>query len=449
MSGPAVSQAWRPLPTSRWSRKMAAHLLRRAGFGGTPDDLDLATQRGMKDTVAWLVDIGEGRDTLDTVARNLHTMFSRDTRAVLRGRWIFRMINTPRPLEEKLTLFWHSHFATSLAKVRSVNMMRKQNETLRRHALGPFRNLLGAISRDPAMIRWLDNERNRRGQANENFARELLELFSLGIGSYTEQDVKETARAFTGWHIKGGEFYFDARQHDTGVKTLLGRSSNFGGEGVLDLILEQQACAHHLARKLFRFFAFEGADAKLLVPLAQRIRQDGYQLGGALRMLFRSRIFYSSWSRLHQIKSPAEFVIGTVQRLMARVDPPGLAGAMAGMGQDLFFPPNVKGWDGGKAWISSTLLFERQAFARQLVLARGGTLALGASTDLLGPLDQAGVTGHRGVVDFYIERLLPDGVSPSMHTRLLQYFESTRGTRHRRVAELVHLILSSPEYQLS
>jgi len=449
VSGPEVAQAWKTLPASRWNTKMAAHLLRRAGFGGTPDDRQLASERGMEDTVAWLLEIQPTRDPVETAARDLHTMFSQDEQSVLRGRWVYRMINTPRPLEEKLTLFWHGEFATSLAKVRNVAWMREQNRTFRRHALGSFRELLLAISRDPAMIRWLDNDRNRKGQPNENYARELFELFSLGIGHYSERDVQEAARAFTGWHIRGDAFFFYASQHDNGSKTVFGKTGNFSGDRIIELIMGQKRCAQFLAERLFSFFAYAGADAALIQPLAARIRKDDYQLAGALGMLLRSRIFYSRWSRLRQIKSPAEFVIGTVQALMARVNPAQLAQQMAGMSQNLFFPPDVKGWDGGQAWISSTLLFARQKFARALVLAEGNMLGMGTRTDLIGPLTRAGITGARQTVDFYIQRLLPDGVSPGLHKRLLTYLEQAKGPRRTQVAELVHLILSSPEYQLA
>lgn len=440
---------WEPLPTGDWDRAAAAHLLRRAAFGGTPDDLEAAAAGGLGDTLAWLFAGEPEGDPIDAGMRALGQGETYDARNAARGAWAYRLIHAASPLRERMTLFWHSHFATGLQKVGQVAWMRQQIQTLRETCFGPFDRQLLRIAKDPAMLRWLDNTQNKKDAPNENFARELFELFSLGIGNYTETDIKEAARAFTGWHLKEGEFFFNSYQHDDGVKRVLGKRGRLGGEDVIRRVLELPACATFLASKLFSHFAWEDPEPALVEPLARRIRDDDYRFDGALRMLFRSKLFYSERARLRQIKSPVEYVVGMIQALGAKVPPAEAANAMSQMGQRLYEPPSVKGWDGGRAWISSAALFQRQSFARRLVRVAHSP-RFGWALDLLGPPQRAGATEPEARVRFWLERLLPGAHDAATVSRLTRFFSrEQKGSLARRSAELVHLICSLPDYQLA
>ena len=281
---------------------------------------------------------------------------------------------TRRPLKEKLALFWHSHFATSIDKVRDYRKMLAQYESLREHANGGFRDMLIAMAQDPAMLKYLDNRDNVKGRPNENFAREIFELFSLGDGNYTEEDIKEAARAFTGWTDNGLVFINRPDLHDDGEKTILGRTGDFDGEDVIDIILEQDATARFMARKLYRFFVRDELSPDLQAGLASVLRQEGYQFAPFLEQLFLSRDFYSSPSYATQFKSPVHLVVSTYRKLGFKKVPsqPGFHAVTSGLGQEIFAPPNVKGWDGGQSWINPSTLFERQNFARYVLFATDG-----------------------------------------------------------------------------
>ncbi len=276
---------------------------------------------------------------------------------------------TTSPLSEKMTLFWHNHFVSSDQKVRSPHLMYRQNLLLRRHALGNFATLLHEIARDPAMVIYLDNASNRKAQPNENFAREVMELFTLGEGHYTEHDVKEAARAFTGWSIDfdTGEFLFRAPQHDDGPKTVLGRSGNLGGEDVLRVLLAHPRTAEHVVEKLWREFVSPSLDPAEVKRIARRFRDSGYDIRAALRALLTSNTFYAEHNRATLIKSPVELVIGTLRQFrFSTGEMLPFALSVAQLGQNLFAPPNVKGWPGGEAWINSTTLLARKQLLERL-----------------------------------------------------------------------------------
>lgn len=286
----------------------------------------------------------------------------------LRAWWLKEMLDTDSPLTEKMTLFWHNHFVSSQQKVKSPVLMYRQNLLLRRYALGRFGDLLHAVARDPAMVLYLDNASNRKGNPNENFAREVMELFTLGEGHYTEQDIKEAARAFTGWGIdrNTGGFRFYPRQHDDGEKTVLGRSGRLSGDDVLDILLAQPATAEFITAKLWREFVSPQPDAVEVRRLATVFRDSGYDIRALLRAMLTSEPFFAARNRSVLVKSPVEFVVGTLRQF--DIHPADLRPAALvtrGLGQDLFAPPNVKGWPGGETWInSSTLLARRQFLAR-------------------------------------------------------------------------------------
>ena len=275
--------------------------------------------------------------------------------------WADRMVTTPRPLEEKLTFFWHGHFATSEAKVRDYRMMLVQNRMLRARASGNFRDLLLGIMRDPAMLVYLDNGENVKDHPNENFGRELLELFTLGVGNYIEQDIREASRAFTGWTNDVLEFRFDPALHDAGPKRFLGQEGDFGGEEIVDIILAQPATSEFIAAKLYRFFVREELSDSTRASLGKAFREADYQLKPLLRTIFLSRDFYSEPSVATQIKSPVQLFVSTYRKLGVKQTPtaPDFNQLTDPLGQSLLYPPNVAGWSGGRTWITPATLLER------------------------------------------------------------------------------------------
>jgi uncharacterized protein (DUF1800 family) len=283
----------------------------------------------------------------------------------LRAWWLREMIATPSPLTERMALFWHNHFATSQQKVRSVQLMYRQNQLLRREALGNFATLLRGIAKDPAMLVYLDNAGNRKQAPNENFAREVMELFTLGEGNYTEHDIKEAARAFTGWSLDrdAGEFTYRRIWHDYGEKTVFGRTARMDGDDVLDALLAREETARFIAAKLWREFVSPAPQAREVSRWAQQWREARYEMKPLLRVVLTSEAFWSTAHRGALVKSPVDLVAGTLRTF--DIHPADLRPAVfacAALGQNLFAPPNVKGWPGGSAWIDSATLLARQQF---------------------------------------------------------------------------------------
>lgn len=288
----------------------------------------------------------------------------------LRAWWYREMLDTPSPLTEHMTLFWHNHFVSSQQKVRSLTLIYRQNLLLRRYALGNFAALLHAVARDPAMVIYLDSVSNRKGEPNENFAREVMELFTLGEGHYSEQDIREAARAFTGWSLerRTGEFRFRPRLHDYGEKTVLGHRGDFNGDDVLDILLDQPATAEFITAKLWREFISPTPDPREVSRLATVFRSSHYEIKPLLRALLVSDAFYAPRNRAVLVKSPVELIVGTLRLLdMHPEDLRPAAFSGRNLGEDVFAPPNVKGWPGGDTWINSqTLLARRQLITRLL-----------------------------------------------------------------------------------
>ncbi|MGH8034771.1 MAG: DUF1800 domain-containing protein, partial [Lysobacterales bacterium] len=294
----------------------------------------------------------------------------------LKTWWMREMIESPAPLQERMTLFWHNHFATSQQKVNSAQAMWKQHLLLRAEALGNFRSLLHAVAKDPAMLVYLDGANSRKEAPNENFAREVMELFTLGEatqgGNYTEQDIREAARAFTGWSVERDDYSFKFRPffHDAGAKTVLGRSGNFDGDAVLDILLEQPAAARFIVGKLWKEFVSPVPDDAQLERIARRFRASGYDIGVALNELLLTDAFWAESNRGSLIKSPVDLVVGTVRQFdFSYTDVMPFALKAAQLGQNLLAPPNVKGWPGQNDWINATTLLERKRFTEQLFRA--------------------------------------------------------------------------------
>ncbi len=287
----------------------------------------------------------------------------------LRAWWVREMLDTPAPQLERMTLFWHNHFTSSLQKVKSASLMHAQNVMLRRHAMGSFAALLHAAARDPAMLIYLDSASSRRGQPNENFAREVMELFTLGEGQYTEQDVREAARAFTGWSIDPdtGGFLWRPFAHDGGEKSVLGRRGNFRGEDVIELLLAQPATAEFITAKLWREFISPSPDPLEVRRIAAVFRSGGYDIRAALSALWGSEAFWAAQNRAALIKSPVDLVLGTARgQAGADREAPALALLLRRLGQDLFAPPNVRGWPGGEAWVNASTLMARKQFLERV-----------------------------------------------------------------------------------
>jgi len=416
----ATVDSLEPLPASEWSFDHAAHLLERAGFGGTPEEIarfaamtpeaavdlivnyeqiadtlppfehsgiwdeamlaDADLHLRFDDVMAKAAEVGEvygevvreeGPRKLQDITDALYYKYLSSNREWQRVAqwWAERMLTSPRPLEEKMTLFWHGHFATEELKNDDYRLMLQQNMTLRQLATSDMNSLLIAMSKDPAMLLYLDNRLNVKGHANENYAREILELFSLGIGNYTENDIKEAARAFTGWRNQGLTFIDDRAQHDEGMKTVFGQTGNWDGEDVVDLILQQEAAGEFIAGKIYRFFVREEISEQMLDELAARLRDDNYALKPFLRALFLSQDFYSEPSLGTQIKSPVQFLVSTYRKLGLERIPgtPYFPAATNLLGQALGNPPNVKGWDGGRAWLNpSTILLRNNLIGHLL-----------------------------------------------------------------------------------
>lgn len=498
-----------------WTLREAAHLLNRAGFGGTPAEIAALHKRGRTGAVDHLLSFTDDRadfpkpdwanankrDKLATYAmsrRELNDIEDPQERAKKRQQlqrerrktqrqntstmvewWLTRMYRTEHPLREKMTLFWHGHFATSIQKVKEPRLMLEQNETFRSHATGNFRKLTQAICLDPAMMLYLDTNQNRKGKPNENFARELFELFTLGEGHYTEQDIKEAARAFTGYQLnrRTGHSAFNRRQHDHGAKTVFGKTERFKGNAIVDLALAQPACAKFISTKVWEFFAYEAPDKELVAQLATQLRDSDYEIRPLLRSIFLSAAFYDDQKAIRtQIKSPTQFLVQLVRQLEIKSLPLNVAATtLSSLGQALFHPPNVAGWEGGKAWINTNTLLSRYNIAGLIVkgirdpeharsVMKGGDKRMmmvpnkakdnlrryrGPNYQQLAP--KALRQNPSELVDALTLRLFQDPLQDSHRKSFDEYATSkqARAFTDIEVAELLHLMMSTPYFQLT
>jgi len=394
----------------------------------------------------------------------------------LRRWWLDRMMNGSAPLLEKMTLFWHGHFATSVEKVRDAYWMWLQNDTLRRNAFGAFSSLTRKISRDPAMMIYLDLQQSRKEHPNENWARELMELFTVGIGNYSENDVREAARAFTGYRIDftTQQFRFAPAQQDRGNKTFMGRIGPLGGDEIIDILVAKPACAQFIGRKLWRFFVEDEPSPQTVDLVAKTIRSHNFELRAVLREIFNSELFYSERAMGAQIKSPVQYVVQTARLLEAQLPSPlASQNALRQMGQTLFAPPNVKGWDGGKAWITTSTLLFRYNFANYLingdeilpanamaVRRKAGGPGFGRAqsepeqmrrepiaVSKLAPMELRDQSND--LVDLLGARLFPMPLAQKERQTFVQYVEARRpNTDDATVRGLLHLMMSTPQFQL-
>jgi hypothetical protein len=564
-----------PIGPRDWSYERAAHLIERAGFGATPEEIARLAALTPQQAVDRLVDYeaidnsdmrpfdesriwdpgmdpfppsraeavrlararGEGlgekvlpegtqRRLQPVVDKFFYSLIANGIETQRLGLWwANRMLTTKRPLEEKLALFWHGHFATGENKVRDYRMMLRQNAMFREQASGSLQDLLIGILKDPAMLVYLDNGENIKTHPNENFGREVLELFTMGVGNYTERDVREAARAFTGWTNDALAFKFDAAQHDFGEKVFLGRTGTFNGDQIVEIILQQPVTGEFVAAKLYRYFVREEISASVRTELGRTFRDSNYRTKPLLKRIFLSKDFYSRASYATQIKSPVHLVLSTYRKMGLRQVPtiPDFGRMTAGLGQALFNPPNVAGWAGGRTWITPSTLLQRGNLFREVLFpdvkgfrppdramsatdARvGERLAQGmniteatkegdaesnmmvdrdeeyntryggyagavlafkrtkliprrpAAIELAPMVKAAGADTADKVVDHFIHRFLRVTLADKDRAVLVEFLRTKLGTSGVRpgarledsLRELLYLVLSTPEYQLS
>ena len=432
------------------------HLLRRAGFGSTPKELQYYESLGYEKCVKVLLEPEHVDDSeLDGLIANEHFDFTRLDD--LRRWWIYRMTFTRRPLQEKMTLFWHGHFATSNQKIENPYAMYMQNSSMRQLGLGNFHDLLLSMTKDPAMIVWLDNQQNKKGEPNENYAREVMELFSLGIGNYSEKDVKEAARAFTGWQTHADGFFFNAKNHDYGEKTFLKNTGAYNGDDIIGIIVEQDSLGKFLATKMCKFFVADNPSPAIIADVASSYKLRGNNIRHMLSTLFLHDEFKRD-SYHAKIKSPVELVVGSLKTLqVTQLDNDG-ATFMNRMGQNLFEPPSVKGWDGGPAWIATDTMMERFNFTTRLTQEKFDALEGYIKPSAL--IADQGLSTPEVMVDYFLELLVDDDVSPATAPDLVRYLTTDSAGKSvnpmnddklldAKLRGLVHLIMTLPTYQFA
>ncbi len=464
---------------------LMAHLMRRAGFGATRDELEAALAKGYEATVEELLHPGDPEDLPQDVIRRYHT-----EQAELRlsdgaaANWMYRMITTKNPLEEKLSLFWHSLFATGYVKLNQANALLNQIEMFRKYGLGNYATLLVELSKDPAMIIWLDNNDNHKEAINENYGRELLELFSMGIGNYSEEDIKECARAFTGWTLGNAEYmstrasrdsiwpysrinwHFQYRDydHDDGEKTFLGETGNFNGQDIVDIIAKQEATARFVSTRMFQYFVADEVNEdgeKVIDEMIKSYFDSGYEMRSVLRTLFNSEYFKSENARWARVKGPVELVIGAVRLAGSYREPtPGIeqvARQAVYMGQGLLQPPSVEGWHEGIEWVDSGALVERVNFVAH-EFANVQNPGVRRIIERLAN-DNGGSFTPEALVEKCLDLIGPVEVSDATRTALLEYAEhlgeislkdhQEGDDAEKGVAGLLSLAAATKEFQLA
>ncbi len=445
------------------------HLLRRAGFGATPDELTMYRNLGFNGAVDRLINYQQvSDDGMENRLKALNINLNSPTDQ--QRWWLLRMALTQRPLLEKMTLFWHGVLTSSFHKVggkRNYMRMIIQNQFLRNHAFDTFDNILLGITSDPAMLFYLDLTKSRKNAPNENYARELMELFTLGLGHYTQRDVYEGAAALTGWHVRGLSAQYYAGDHNDLVKTYLGHTGKLDYKDVINILANHPATPWFICRKLFTFFAYENPSTDDLKPLVETYVQSGHNMGAVMRTLLLSPQFSSSKAYRSRIKSPVEFTVGAYRAMNINGDGAGLPAITTLMGQTLFDPPNVAGWPGDKVsalWLNSGTWMTRLNYI-DLLLARG-TIARAGSTplvDLQGIVNTHQLNSPEQFVDHFSSLLVDGELASDRRAQLLDYFTSQNGTSRGtpitltngksyplgRVRGSLYLMMASPEYQLN
>ncbi len=443
--------AWAPYEPDAeraWNLRWAGHLYRRAAFGASWDELQQALADGPQQAVSKLLrpdaDVDASNRAYDEYEASTGDSESTDA---LRAWWLRRMIGTPHPLLEKMTLFWHSYFATSNAKVRSSSLMRQHVQLLRGHALGSFEPLLQAISHDPAVLVSLGGDANRKARPNENYVRELVEQFSLGAGQCSGKDISEAARAFTGWFVVRNELRYIPREHDSGVKEILGHKGNWGSEDVVRIVLERPAAARFVVRKLYRWLISEtdGPSDALIAPLAESFAR-GSDVARVVETMLRSNLFFSPVAYRKRVKSPVEFAVGIVHGLEGMVSTSRLGRDLAALGQDLYRPPTVKGWHGGRNWINNSTVLGRNNLALALL---AGSKPYGDKLDPFGLAGRHGYGDPEGAGRFLLDLFLQGDLEGTVAEGLLRTAAAAGSGPSRWLRQFSHCVVTLPEFQLA
>lgn len=507
----------RPIEAERWNPRLARHLLNRAGFGLPQKRVDRLAGMTPGAAVDFLVDFTAQPDAFpapdflippqsreamrarfagltEEERRKAFNDYQRDEREAvqnLKAWWLERMHKTERPLQEKLALFWHGHFATSAQKVKSSWHTHQLNEVFRTHAAGNFKALTIAVGQSPSMLRYLDNVQSTKRSPNENWARELMELFTLGQGQYSEDDIKNSARAFTGWSSDHERFRYREDAHDFGQKTFMGQTGDFDGWNIIDIIFEQPVAATFICAKLWRYFAYADPEPEIVEGLAETLRANKYELKPVMRQLFLSEAFYGDKALGQLVKSPAQLVVQLASDLEYDTPPyRAMAIATAQLGQDLFFPPNVKGWDGNRAWINANTLMIRYNLPVMMVRQKPqagrqaylGQAALDSATPTMESAEAPNMTMQSTpaateaeswnprtffaslqfrtageCVDQMAAHFLTVPLAPEQRETLIQALGATQGAdtplrggsvNPKNVMATLHLLLSTAEYQV-
>ncbi len=487
-----------PLQPSDFGTAQARHLLLRAGFGGGPDEIAGLAAMGLDKAVRSMLELpptssadtsheidpdvlrpptAEERERFAKAKRDNNEAARSEVRRIINERraqdrrmlgdlrrwWVGLMLDTPTPLRENLVLLWHSHFASRHRNVRDTFLMYQQNQLFREHAAGSFAELARAVVRDPAMLKFLNNDQNNKKKPNENLAREFMELFTLGEGNYSEDDIKQGARALTGYHVDDNDFVFHDRRHDGAKKTVLGRTGKFDGDDFVGVLIDQPACPRYIALKLYRHFVADvsdqidevtGPNKAVIQRMAGMLRKNGYQVAPVLESLFKSKHFYDPMIVGKKIKSPVQLVAGTARSLGTPQRSLGtLSDGMRVMGQDLFDPPSVAGWSGGRSWINTSTLFTRQNVCTYLITGkdprRKKWSRKQAGYDPMPLLAGVDSREPKPVVDHVVGFMLGDHTPPARREPLYRFMQQrSKGVTADSMIALLTLITATPEYQL-
>ena len=432
-----------------WNLALAGHLYRRAAFGANWAQLQQALSDGPQRTIDNLlrphVDMTTFNSTYDDYEASVVSVDA------LRAWWLRRMIQTPHPLLEKMTLFWHSHFATNGDKVKSARLMQQHIRLLRSQALNSFRTLLGGISRDPAVLVWLDADANRKALPNENFVKPLMETFTLGSGQYTEKDVSEASRAFTGWFVLSGKLRYIKREHDENTKRILGREGNFKDDDVIRILLEQPTTSKKLVSKLYNWLICETEqpDENLIAPLAESFAKD-YDVQKVVETMLRSNLFFSPVAYRKRIKCPTEFAVGIIRGLEGVVSTTELAQDLANLGQNLCYPPTVRGWAGGKHWINNATMIGRYNLA-SVLLSDSGPYA--SKLNPSGIAQKYGFSTLESEAQFMLDLFLQGNLDSDVYDTMLKATKKETSNDGNKIEDEIrhfaHTVITLPEFHLA
>jgi len=450
--------AYVPSEQDPWDLRKVNHLYRRFAFGPKRDWMDASLADGnAAPAIERLFDFDPNVDPFADLYEQTRGLFPFDNHGRSQEWWCFRIVKTDRPLQERIALLWHGHFATGGGKVYPPERCNVQIDLFRKMGLGSFRDLLLAVGRDPAMLLWLDGNNSKKKGPNENYAREVMELFALGVGNYTENDVQQLARCFTGWRIDGLTSNLNKSEFDDGEKEVFGQKGTFNDEQAVDLLIAHPACAKYISKNLLTEFVHPDPTDDHVAHYANRLRETSFNIGQVLKEIAASRLFFSSWAYRSKIKSPVDLVMGGIYAIGRGANAAFLREHLNRMGQNLLFPPTVKGWDGEKSWINSNTVVYRFNFGLQLVRQQDNEFF--GSQKLFDYIKSKNLTPAEAILDHFAAILLDNNITTEAKSKLIDYmgrnqknepgaFEFNANSVKNKVKGVIHLMTTSPEYQL-